>query len=191
MLRLSALFLLCPTVALAQARLPADAPASLKRDLQTLQRYYDEVGRRTGNTEAPRLLAPAEPAAPEGREAMPAAPPPGHAALPERDPFDVTPELRKRANRRESGVGANLFPALPAAIPHMEVRALVAGPKPLAIVEIERPGERGANKTRTLTLREGDTITLEDGTTFLVKAIQNDVVAVQYGTDPGSEFLIR
>ncbi len=72
------------------------------------------------------------------------------------------------ARRRDQAVGANLLPNLPAALPRMRLRAVIAGARPLAIIAFEGDG-RNALAARSVTLREGDALTLEDGTTFRVE----------------------
>ena len=72
----------------------------------------------------------------------------------------------------------------------MRLRAVIAGARPLAIIAFEGDG-RNALAARSVTLREGDALTLEDGTTFRVNGIQDGVVSILYGLDATSEFLIR
>lgn len=174
---------LLPAAAAAQA-LPEGTPQELREGVETIQRYYGDVGRRLrGATAAPPPAAGEPDAAPSAPAAA--------AARAARDPFDVTPELRSgRRTRRDQAVGANLLPSLPAALPRMRLRAVIAGARPVAIVAFEGDG-RNASPARSVTLREGDALTLEDGTTFRVKGIQDGVVSILYGLDATSEFLIR
>jgi hypothetical protein len=179
---------LAPLAAAAQA-LPEGTPQELREGVETIQRYYGDVGRR--------LRAPAKESPPAAAGERAAEPPAtavatmAAAAPIARDPFDVTPELRSGGRaRRDQAVGANLLPNLPAALPRMRLRAVIAGARPLAIIAFEGDG-RNALAARSVTLREGDALTLEDGTTFRVNGIQDGVVSILYGLDATSEFLIR
>ena len=174
---------LAPLAASGQA-LPEGTPQELREGVETIRRYYGDVGRR--------LRASAEvPLAAEAGERAAEVPAPPAAAASGRDPFDVTPELRSgRRARRDQTVGANLLPNLPAALPRMRLRAVIAGARPLAIIAFEGDG-RNASAARSVTLREGDALTLEDGSTFRVNGIQDGVVSILYGLDATSEFLIR
>ncbi|MCK6409133.1 MAG: hypothetical protein L6Q70_08070 [Thauera sp.] len=179
---------LVPFAAAAQA-LPEGTPQELREGVETIQRYYGDVGRRL---RAPAKASPPAAAFERATEPPATAVAAMAAAVPiARDPFDVTPELRSGGRaRRDQAVGANLLPSLPAALPHMRLRALIAGARPLAIIAFEGDG-RNAPAARSVTLREGDALTLEDGTTLRVKGIQDGVVSILYGLDATSEFLIR
>lgn len=183
----------------AQA-LPAQTPPELRKGVETITQYYAEVAKHLPAQETKKPTADgegaADPAVP--KDAMPdtPTPTPARASRPERDPFDVTPELRSRSPRHDVSIGANLFPSLPSELPDIQLRAVVAGAKPIAIIEYDpagapRGGGSSRNALRSVMLHEGDVLTLNDGATFRVKAIREGVVSILYGTDPNNEFLIR
>jgi hypothetical protein len=144
------------------------------------------------------LLAPAGPA---GAQAVDTQATDTQAAVesePERDPFRVTPELRQRSGQRSGQrlrlPGAHLQPNITGRLPEMTLKAIVTGRRAYALISIEQsPAGRARStvRSRTMTLREGELLTLEDGTMIRVNSIGSDVVSLQTGTDPNNEFLLR
>lgn len=163
--------------------IPAEVPAEMRPHLQTLQRYYQEVDRHQGG-KPPAATEPAGAAAAPVARVM--------AAGPERDPFDVTPELRNRRPQRGGGapIGANLYPSLNGSrMPQMTVKAIITGSRPAALILVEPPKDRGEPKL--MRLYEGEVLTLDDGTNFRVKAIRAGVISLQIGPNPQDEYLLR
>lgn len=76
----------------------------------------------------------------------------------------------------------------------MTLKAIVTGRRAYALISIEQQSAsrgRSALRSRIVTVREGELLTLEDGTMMRVNSIGNDVVSLQTGTDPSNEFLLR
>ncbi|THF62681.1 hypothetical protein [Pseudothauera rhizosphaerae] len=141
------------------------------------------------------LLAPAGPAGAQASAAgTPADLPAAVESEPERDPFGVTPELRQRSGQRQRLPGAHLQPGITGRLPDMTLKAIVTGSRAYALISIDQSAGgrgRGAVRSRTVMLREGELLTLEDGTLIRVNSIGSDVVSLQTGTDPSNEFLLR
>ena len=171
----------CPWLVMA-GPLPPETPEAMRPHLQTLQRYYQQVDQQLGHA-PPRAVAAAAPAANADAKR-------GQPARVERDPFDVTPELRsQRPARGGTSIGASLYPALTGSFPQMTVKAIVSGSRPAALILLEPGKERG--EPRLMRLYEGDSLTLEDGTNFRVKAIRPGVISLQFGPNPQDEYLLR
>ncbi|MFT3822171.1 MAG: hypothetical protein QM750_31895 [Rubrivivax sp.] len=170
---------------LAVTLLPATAPAqdldalsrqpgvpeAMGRDLRALGGYYGQVERRV--------------------KAAPAAA--------ERDPFQVTPELRIRKRLRDGTMPAPASALSPlgslagAASDDWLVQGLMLGPRPLAVLvkdaagREQRPrGEAGAGSAARAAaqgqrrfVRIGDTLDMPDGRNWRVIAIDREGVLVQ------------
>lgn len=167
--------------------LPAETPAEVRPHLQTLQRYYREVEQRQSGARAAAPAGDSKTGTIErGEAAKPTA-----APQPERDPFAVTPELRsQRGVRGSSAIGANLYPTMMGSRPPpMKLKAIITGQRAAALIEIKPVGS-DAEPLR-MRVYEGDVLTLDDGSTFRVRAIRPGVVSLLIGTDPKDEYLLR
>lgn len=183
------LALALPARAQTAPDLPPETPPELRRHVETIQRYYQAVGERVGTATPPppaTAAAPGDAPAAALPDALSAA---TQRVAPERDPFDVTPELRNRRGQGQAIVGANLFPSTGGQLPPMTIKAIFTGTESVALVLVEP--ERGQGRTSLVRLREGDTVTLDDGTTVKVRAIRPGVVSLQTGPDPDDEYLLR
>jgi hypothetical protein len=114
----------------AQTSLPAGTPTVLRRDVETIDKYYAEVNRRVGGGKAGEAAAAANGGeggvAGDARLAPLAAASPGAVpALPMRDPFEVSPRLRE-GNGRFSGFGQQEGMRLNQML---RLRAVVRGPR--------------------------------------------------------------
>lgn len=169
LLILPALLAALPGLAVAQARVP---PA-MQQDLETLQRYADEVNRRSqGGRNSPPPAAPA--ASPTPAPAAPAA----QAGI-ERDPFEVSPQLRESSLRNRPG--STLGGAGGAINRHLRIRAMARGPEG-GIAQLE------AGKD-VVTVRDGDELVV-DGIPYTVH-VERDGLLLRGSAAPQFRMLVR
>lgn len=166
LLILPALLAALPGLAAAQARVP---PA-MQQDLETLQRYADEVNRRSqGSRGGPPPAAPA------------ASPTPASSAQAgiERDPFEVSPQLRESSLRNRPG--STLGGAGGAINRHLRIRAMARGPEG-GIAQLE------AGKD-VVTVRDGDELVV-DGIPYTVH-VERDGLLLRGSAAPQFRMLVR
>jgi hypothetical protein len=155
--------------ATAQNRtLSAKVPPAMKQDLETLQRYADEVNRRTGRRDQ-SATAPSVP---------PATPPANTAASLERDPFEVSSQLRESGMRARAGGTLGDAGALNR---NLRIRAMARGPAG-GIAQIE------AGKD-VITVRDGDELVV-DGIRYTVH-IERDSLVLRGAGAPQFRMLVR
>jgi hypothetical protein len=183
------LALALPARAQTAPDLPPETPPELRRYVETIQRYYQAVGERVGTATPPSPATAAAPGDAPAAALPDVLPDATRRMAPERDPFDVTPELRNRRGQRQAEVGANLFPSTGGQLPPMTIKAIFTGTEPVALVLVKP--ERGQGRASLVRLREGDTLTLDDGTNIRVRAIRPGVVSLQTGPNPNDEYLLR
>ncbi|MDR0702500.1 MAG: hypothetical protein LBF61_08885 [Azoarcus sp.] len=123
--------------AAAQTRLPAGTPAVLRRDVESIDKYYAEVNKRAGGGKTADGVGATDKGEDEGEAAdvaggtrfTPLAVAPPRTSItpdaPDRDPFEVSPRLREgnaRASRFGPQEGMRLNQML-------RLRAAVRGPR--------------------------------------------------------------
>jgi hypothetical protein len=164
-------FALTAPLVCAEARPLASvkAPPNMKQDLETLQRYADEVNRRSDNRSA------APPAAAPAATTTPATAP---TASVERDPFEVSPQLRESGLRARTGGGLGDNGALNRTL---RIRAMARGPEG-GIAQIE------AGKD-VITVRDGDELVV-DGIRYTVH-IERDSLVLRGAGAPQFKMLVR
>lgn len=171
LLILSALLTALPGLALAQAQ--PRVPPAMQQDLETLQRYADEVNRRSqGGRGGPPPAAPA--ASPPPAPAAPAA----QAGI-ERDPFEVSPQLRESSLRNRPG--STLGGAGGAINRHLRIRAMARGPEG-GIAQLEAGKE-------VVTVRDGDELVV-DGIPYTVH-VERDGLLLRGSAAPQFRMLVR
>lgn len=171
LLILPALLAALPGLALAQAQ--PRVPPAMQQDLETLQRYADEVNRRSqGGRGGPPPAAPA--ASPTPAPAAPAA-----QAGSERDPFEVSPQLRESSLRNRPG--STLGGAGGAINRHLRIRAMARGPEG-GIAQLEAGKE-------VVTVRDGDELVV-DGIPYTVH-VERDGLLLRGSAAPQFRMLVR
>lgn len=166
---------LCMLGLLGMSALPVQAaqalletvPADLRRDMQTIEGYYDAVRGRQGAT----LHTPAQA---------------------ERDPFQVTPELRSRSERRKAAKAlAIAAPGFEAGggepLPNMRVKALALGARNFAVLSVEE----ASGKFRDMVVRTGELLQFADSGLIRVRRIDRDGVLLQTGPQEQDVVLLK
>jgi len=158
------IFTLAATNATAQTKLPPGTPEPIARDMEVLDKYRAEVEKRIG-------IGQPEAAAADAREAR------EEDGLPERDPFEVSSQLREsnvRAPRVGPGEGMTLSQIL-------RLRAVVRGPDG-GIAKIESGKD-------TIIVHDGDELDVND-IRYTVK-IEADGVRLHGSGAPQYKLLVR
>lgn len=148
--------------------LPPETPEAIRSGLETIDKYRAEVEKRTGN--AP--LAPLT-VAPPRTSITPDAPARDASALPERDPFEVSPRLREGGGR-DARLGLALNQAL-------RLRAVVRTPEG-GIAKIESGKD-------SLVVRDGDELDV-NGIRYTVK-VEADGLVLRGAGAPQYKMQIR
>jgi hypothetical protein len=162
--RLFVLVLLASPLHAAQT---GDESPNLRHDMATIDGYFDAVRQRQGSGGS--LAKPAA----DGRE---------------RDPFQVTPELRSRSERRQAArTLAIAAPGLSAGgepLPPIRIKALALGSGRFAVLAVEE----GGGKVRDIVVRLGERLQFGDGGVVRVRGISQDGVILHTG--PGDEDVV-
>lgn len=166
--------------------LPDNVPPALGRDMAAVEGYFDAVRQRQSGSKLP------SPSRGEGpgvgvAATEPATRKPATATRQERDPFQVTPELRSRSERRQAIKALAL--ATPGGgggepLPPIQIKALALGASRFAVLAVEE----SAGKTRDLVVREGERLQFGDAGVVRVRGIGRDGVILHTG--PGEEDVV-
>lgn len=173
--------------------LPEMVPPELRRDMATVNGYFDAVRQRQGKAPAGAAAAPAEARpgqkapAEAGRKAVAGSNQQAVAGS-ERDPFQVTPELRSRGERRQAAKSIAQFTPGGGGepLPPMRVKAKALGQRSFAVLAV---GESG--KERDLVVRKGEPLQFEGHGRVYVLDIDRDGVLVGSGPDDQDKVLLK
>lgn len=158
------IFTLTATNATAQTKLPPGTPEPIARDMEVLDKYRAEVEKRIGTARPEAAVA-------DAREAQ------EEDDLPERDPFEVSPQLRE-SNVRAPRVGPREGMTLSQIL---RLRAVVRGPDG-GIAKIESGKD-------TIIVHDGDELDVND-IRYTVK-IEADGVRLHGSGAPQYKLLVR
>lgn len=137
------------------------SPQSLQQDMATVNGYFDAVrDRKQGNASLAN----------------------------DRDPFQVTPELRSRSERRQSAKSLALpMQGSVADLSNIHIKAIVVSLTPFAVLSIEE----GVGKTRDMVVHENELLQLGDGGLMRVRSIKRDGVTLHTGPSESDVVLIK
>lgn len=153
----------------ARPALPPQTPPAIQQDMEVIQRYRDEVERRTHNQTSGQAASrtPATSVAPV-------------AVAVERDPFEVSPQLRESNRRnRNGGIGGTQEGVVLSRALHL--KAIARGPSG-GVARIQSGRD-------VLTVRDGDELDV-DGMRYTVHVEQDGLVLRGAGA-PQFKLLVR